>query len=37
MLILEEPEVHLYPRLQRNVARLLAMLARSGVSTHHNS
>ncbi|MEM2923274.1 MAG: AAA family ATPase [Candidatus Nitrosocaldus sp.] len=31
ILILEEPESHLHPELQRKVARLLAMLARAGV------
>ncbi|MEM3103453.1 MAG: AAA family ATPase [Candidatus Nitrosocaldus sp.] len=31
LLILEEPESHLHPELQRKVARLLAMLARAGV------
>ncbi|MEM4611462.1 MAG: AAA family ATPase [Candidatus Nitrosocaldus sp.] len=31
ILILEEPESHLHPELQRKVARLLAMLARNGV------
>lgn len=31
LLIFEEPESHLHPELQRQVARLLAMLVRSGV------
>ncbi|MCS7141565.1 MAG: AAA family ATPase [Candidatus Nitrosocaldus sp.] len=31
LLILEEPEAHLHPELQRKMARVLAMLARSGV------
>lgn len=31
MLIFEEPEAHLHPRMQRNIARLIAMLVNSGV------